>query len=252
MTQWLLDRSFRSSSGEVRWAALGEARPGAPPVVLLHGTPFSSYVWRGIATRPRRAPPGVRLGHAGVRRLGDAGRGRTSRSPRRPGSSANCWRTGTLTEPAVVAHDFGGCVALRAHLLHGAKLRAAGTRRPGGAGALGLAHLPAAGRAPRGLRAAAAGTAPGAGARVHLLRQPSGPAPGRPGPAGRRLVHGRGPAGVLPADRAERPAVHRRDRGPLRRARPADADLLGRAGQLDPGRQGTSSWPPPSRVRGCG
>ncbi|MFH8570869.1 hypothetical protein [Streptomyces sp. NPDC017993] len=44
MTQWLLDRTFRSSSGEARWAALGAERPGTPPVVLLHGTPFSSYV----------------------------------------------------------------------------------------------------------------------------------------------------------------------------------------------------------------
>ncbi len=46
-TEWNLDRTHRSSSGEVRWAALGA--PDAPPVVLLHGTPFSSYVWRGPA-----------------------------------------------------------------------------------------------------------------------------------------------------------------------------------------------------------
>ncbi len=47
MTDWILDRTFDSSSGEVRWAALGPEE--APPVVLVHGTPFSSYVWRGIA-----------------------------------------------------------------------------------------------------------------------------------------------------------------------------------------------------------
>ncbi len=29
-----------------------------------------------------------------------------------------------LAEPAVVAHDFGGCVALRTHLLHGVRYRA--------------------------------------------------------------------------------------------------------------------------------
>ncbi len=39
---WILDRTFDSSSGEVRWAVLGPA--DAPPVVLVHGTPFSSYV----------------------------------------------------------------------------------------------------------------------------------------------------------------------------------------------------------------
>ncbi|MFD6136470.1 sugar transferase, partial [Isoptericola sp. NPDC060257] len=31
----------------MRWERLGD--PAAPPVVLCHGTPFSSYVWRRIA-----------------------------------------------------------------------------------------------------------------------------------------------------------------------------------------------------------
>ena len=44
---WVLDRTYRSACGEVRWAVLGAA--DAPPVVLLHGTPFSSYVWRAFA-----------------------------------------------------------------------------------------------------------------------------------------------------------------------------------------------------------
>src|SRR5207245_3308833 len=51
VSPWQLDRTFHSTSGEVRWALLG-GEPGpdtAPPVVLLHGTPFSSYVWRGVA-----------------------------------------------------------------------------------------------------------------------------------------------------------------------------------------------------------
>ena len=47
MPDWKLGRTYRSGSGEVRWDVLGE--PHADPVVLLHGTPFSSYVWRGIA-----------------------------------------------------------------------------------------------------------------------------------------------------------------------------------------------------------
>jgi pimeloyl-ACP methyl ester carboxylesterase len=47
VSEWRLDRSYRSTSGEVRWERLGD--PDAEPVVLLHGTPFSSYVWRGVA-----------------------------------------------------------------------------------------------------------------------------------------------------------------------------------------------------------
>ena len=37
MTEWELSRSFTSSSGAARWERLGPS--GAPPVVLLHGTP---------------------------------------------------------------------------------------------------------------------------------------------------------------------------------------------------------------------
>ncbi|MEU1213796.1 hypothetical protein ABZ424_15485 [Streptomyces sp. NPDC005790] len=44
MSDWTLGRTFTGSSGEVRWDVLGPEQ--APPVVLVHGTPFSSYVWR--------------------------------------------------------------------------------------------------------------------------------------------------------------------------------------------------------------
>ncbi|WP_407549846.1 alpha/beta hydrolase [Streptomyces sp. Pv4-95] len=120
MTRWLLDRSFHSSSGEVRWAALGKARPGTPPVVLLHGTPFSSYVWRDIATALAARHqvfvwdmPGY--GASEMREGQDVS---LAAQARVFGELLAHW---DLSEPAVVAHDFGGCVALRAHLLHGAK-----------------------------------------------------------------------------------------------------------------------------------
>ncbi|MFG2091188.1 alpha/beta fold hydrolase [Spirillospora sp. NPDC048824] len=43
----MLGKTYRSRSGEVRWDVHGDEH--ADPVVLLHGTPFSSYVWRGVA-----------------------------------------------------------------------------------------------------------------------------------------------------------------------------------------------------------
>ncbi|WP_217197161.1 alpha/beta fold hydrolase [Streptomyces buecherae] len=132
---WDLDRTFHSSSGAVRWAELGD--PDAPPVVLLHGTPFSSYVWRGVAraladryrvlvwdmpgygASEQRAGQDVSLAaqaavftelltHWGLAGGEGDGAGAAAPSP----------------APYVVAHDFGGCVALRAHLLHGAAYRA--------------------------------------------------------------------------------------------------------------------------------
>lgn len=133
MNDWHLSRTFPSTSGEVRWDCLGD--PGAPPVVLLHGTPFSSYVWRAFAgplARDHRVyvwdMPGygsseksdgqdVSLGAQGrifaalLEHWGLAG----PETPAEPDAGE---------PPLVVAHDFGGTVALRAHLLHGARYRA--------------------------------------------------------------------------------------------------------------------------------
>ncbi|MEU7578372.1 alpha/beta hydrolase [Streptomyces sp. NPDC041068] len=115
---WPLDHSFPSSSGTVRWAALGPA--DAPPVVLVHGTPFSSYVWRGAARALAREHRVYVWDLAGY-----------GASEMRQGQDVSLAAQGRvltelldhwgLVDPAVVAHDFGGCVALRAHLLHGAR-----------------------------------------------------------------------------------------------------------------------------------
>jgi pimeloyl-ACP methyl ester carboxylesterase len=114
---WELSRTFESGSGTVRWETLGD--PAADPVVFCHGTPFSSYVWRDVAVAvatTRRAyvwdMPGYGASamHAGQ-----------DVSLRAQGAVfAALLEYWELTAPAVVAHDFGGAVALRAHLLHGA------------------------------------------------------------------------------------------------------------------------------------
>lgn len=121
MTEWLLDRTFRAATGdEVRWAVLGE--DSAPPLVLLHGTPFSSYVWRGVA-RALAARHRVFVwdmpgyGASGKRDGQDVSLGAQARVFR---ELLGHWELAG-ERPAVVAHDFGGCVALRAHLLHGAR-----------------------------------------------------------------------------------------------------------------------------------
>ncbi|WP_055547453.1 alpha/beta fold hydrolase [Streptomyces sp. NBRC 110028] len=121
---WDLDRTYRSASGEVRWAILGS--PDAPPVVLLHGTPFSSYVWRAfaraLADRWRVFVwdmPGYGVSEKSAGQdVSLAAQGRVF------GELLDHWGlTAPGAEPVVVAHDFGGCVALRAHLLHGARYR---------------------------------------------------------------------------------------------------------------------------------
>ncbi|MFJ4839055.1 alpha/beta fold hydrolase [Streptomyces sp. NPDC088746] len=120
MNEWTLDRTFVSSAGEVRWASLGPEQ--APPVVLVHGTPFSSYVWRDIAR-------GLAQDHR-VYVWDLPGYGASAQYDGQDVSlRSQAWVLAELIEhwgldePAVAAHDFGGCVALRARLLHGARYR---------------------------------------------------------------------------------------------------------------------------------
>ncbi|MFK8849250.1 alpha/beta fold hydrolase [Streptomyces sp. Ac-502] len=122
MTQWCLDRTYRSTSGEVRWTALGE--DGAPPLVLLHGTPFSSYVWRGVA-RALSERFQVYVWDLPGYGASEKAAGQDVCLPRQAEVFTELLAHWGLTgrEPTVVAHDFGGYVALRAHLVHGARYR---------------------------------------------------------------------------------------------------------------------------------
>src|SRR4028118_1986715 len=44
MDEWALGREYGSSQGAVCYEVFGTG----PPLVLVHGTPFSSYVWRKV------------------------------------------------------------------------------------------------------------------------------------------------------------------------------------------------------------
>lgn len=120
MDDWRLTQTYRSAAGEVRWDRLGPA--GGSPVVLLHGTPFSSYVWRAVAAV-------LALDHE-VFVWDMPGYGASERSSGQDVSLGTQGRVFVellahwgVTEPSVVAHDVGGAVALRATLLHGARYR---------------------------------------------------------------------------------------------------------------------------------
>jgi pimeloyl-ACP methyl ester carboxylesterase len=117
---WELPSSYQSATGRVRWNRMGP--PDAPPVVLLHGTPFSSYVWRGIA----RA-----LAHRHRVYVWDMpGYGASEKSDGQDVSLAaeagvfvELLAAWGLAEPVVIAHDSGGALALGAHLLDGMRYR---------------------------------------------------------------------------------------------------------------------------------
>ncbi len=68
-------------------------RRGGEPVVLLHGTPFSSFIWREIAPALARDHQVFTFdlpGYGGR----SAAPARTSDWPRRPGCSPGSWTTG--------------------------------------------------------------------------------------------------------------------------------------------------------------
>ena len=115
---WQLSRAYRSSSGDVRWDMLGD--PGAEPVVLLHGTPFSSYIWRGVAAalaQRHRVYVWDMPGYGASEMSADQDLSLAGLS----GVFAELLDHWGLSAPVVIAHDSGGAVALGTHLLHGAR-----------------------------------------------------------------------------------------------------------------------------------
>ena len=110
-----LTRTLRWRGRAVAWDVAGDG----PPVVFLHGTPWSSALWRPIAQA---------LSARFTVYLWDMpGYGASSMDPHHAVDLgiqgelfAHLLDEWGLEQPHVVAHDFGGAVALRARLLHGA------------------------------------------------------------------------------------------------------------------------------------
>jgi pimeloyl-ACP methyl ester carboxylesterase len=119
--EWQLTETFRSSSGELRWDRLGRA--GQLPVVLLHGTPFSSYVWRAIAPSLARDYQVFVWDMPGYG-MSEKFAGQDVSLAAQARVFAELLAHWGLEEPLVVAHDVGGAVSLRTHLLHNARYRA--------------------------------------------------------------------------------------------------------------------------------
>lgn len=111
---WQLREEVQTTQGVVAWDRVGNG----PPVVLLHGTPWSSFVWRSVAERLSESYsvyvydlPG--FGRSEKRTGQDvslASQGRVF------GELLDAWN---LDGVRVVAHDIGGAIALRQALLDG-------------------------------------------------------------------------------------------------------------------------------------
>ena len=112
-----LSHETHSEAGIVRYGVMG----AGPPLVLVHGTPTSTHIWRKVA------PWLARDFTVYVYDL--PGYGQSEKSDGQDVSMgaqgrvlADLLQQWDLDAPRIAAHDIGGGIALRAHLLHGARI----------------------------------------------------------------------------------------------------------------------------------
>ncbi|GAA1775248.1 alpha/beta hydrolase [Streptomonospora arabica] len=118
---WSLPERVAVSGGSVAAGVLGQG----PPVVLVHGTPAWSYLWRGVAERLAE--------HRTVYLWDMLGYGDSHPAPgvaptiaRQAAVLAELVEHWGLEAPALVGHDIGGGVLARAHLVEGVAASALG------------------------------------------------------------------------------------------------------------------------------
>lgn len=102
----------------VRWGKVG----AGPPLVAVHGTPFSSQVWRRIVPHlaDRRTVYFFDLVGYGLSEMREGQDVSLAVQNRVLAALLSEW---AIDRPDVLAHDFGGATALRAHYLDGLRYR---------------------------------------------------------------------------------------------------------------------------------
>jgi pimeloyl-ACP methyl ester carboxylesterase len=123
-----LTNAFGHNGYKIKWTSFGPEN--AQPLIFIHGTPWSSRLWAPIALAVSQTlqyrvylfdNPGYGESH-----------GRSAEAKGSPphisladqaaafaAIAKDCWQFTEENPPIVVAHDFGGIIALRANLLHG-------------------------------------------------------------------------------------------------------------------------------------
>ena len=136
-----LTQSFHHSTSifeyDIRWTSLGNA--ASPPLIFIHGTPWSSHVWYTYARSLAQYFHVYLFDNPG---FGDSPLGKPFPSKENSlskgvaldanlaqqtevfGALYDFWaRDWQGNKPHVIAHDHGGLMSLRAHLLHGCEYR---------------------------------------------------------------------------------------------------------------------------------
>jgi pimeloyl-ACP methyl ester carboxylesterase len=115
---WGVSMTYASVGGTVAYEVLGDG----PPVVLVHGTPSWSYLWRNVANElAQRFTVYVcdllGYGNSEKREGQDVSIGAQTRM------LVELLELWGLDEPCVAGHDIGGAITLRVMLLEGRRFR---------------------------------------------------------------------------------------------------------------------------------
>src|SRR5918992_4287169 len=113
---WRLGERQGTSVGEVAYEVFGEG----PPVILVHGTPTRSYLWRNIvpALAEHRSVYAYDLLGYGESEKGEGQDVSIAAQARVLKELVEAWE---LEEPAIAGHDIGAGIVLRAQLLEGVR-----------------------------------------------------------------------------------------------------------------------------------
>jgi len=112
--EWNLRRRITLSGTEVAYDVLGYG----PPLILVHGTPSNSSIWRNVALRlaDRFSVYPYDLPGFGQSERGEGLDASISNQAR---VLAELVEALDLTAPSIAGHDIGGATVLRAHLIEG-------------------------------------------------------------------------------------------------------------------------------------
>jgi pimeloyl-ACP methyl ester carboxylesterase len=112
--EWSLRRRITLSGTEVAYDVLGYG----PPLVLVHGTPSNSSIWRNVALRLADRFSVYTYDLPGFGQSG-RGEGLDASISNQARVLAELVEALDLTAPSIAGHDIGGATVLRAHLIEG-------------------------------------------------------------------------------------------------------------------------------------
>ncbi len=109
-----LNERFRSSAGEIAWDVTGQG----PDLVLVHGTPMHSLLWRGVI---ERLADHYRIHYLDLPGYGASEKfdGQEVRLRAFARVLAEFLDARDLRRPHLVGHDFGAATVMGAHLMEG-------------------------------------------------------------------------------------------------------------------------------------